>query len=69
MDGSPSSVLTLGLGDWGSPSLLITLGLGVGEEERPFVVCGTLTLDDVCASVSLDGLCGSLSALECCEVQ
>lgn len=34
MDGSPSAVLTLGLGDWGSPSLLITLGLGVGEVEE-----------------------------------
>lgn len=32
MDGSPSSLLTLGLGAWGSPSLLISLGLGVGEE-------------------------------------
>lgn len=32
MDGSPSSVLTLGLGTWGSPGLLLTLGLGVGEE-------------------------------------
>lgn len=28
MDGSPSSVITLGLGSWGSPSLILTLGLG-----------------------------------------
>jgi hypothetical protein len=28
MIGSPSSVLTLGLGSWGSSSLLVTLGYG-----------------------------------------
>ena len=28
MIGSPSSVLTLGLGSWGSTSLLVTLGYG-----------------------------------------
>jgi len=28
MIGSPSSVLTLGLGSWGSTSLLLTLGYG-----------------------------------------
>ena len=28
MIGSPSSVLTMGLGLWGSPSLLVTLGYG-----------------------------------------
>ncbi len=28
---SPSSVLTLGLGNWGSASLLVTLGFGSGE--------------------------------------
>lgn len=33
MDGSPSSVLTLGLGAWGGPGLLLTLGLGIAEEE------------------------------------
>ena len=31
MTGSPSSVLTMGLGSWGSPGLLITLGYGVGQ--------------------------------------
>ena len=30
MDGSPSSVLTIGLGSWGSVNLLTTLGLGIG---------------------------------------
>lgn len=30
MNGSPSSVLTLGLGSWGSTGLVLTLGLGVG---------------------------------------
>jgi len=28
MNGTPSSVLTMGLGSWGSPSLIITLGYG-----------------------------------------
>jgi hypothetical protein len=28
MIGSPSSVLTMGLGSWGSSSLLVTLGYG-----------------------------------------
>lgn len=32
LTGSPSSVLTLGLGSWGSTGLLLTLGFGVGEE-------------------------------------
>ena len=31
MNGSPSSVLTLGLGSWGSVGLLITLGYGVSQ--------------------------------------
>ena len=31
MNGSPSSVLTMGLGSWGSPGLLLTLGYGVGQ--------------------------------------
>lgn len=31
MDGSPSSVLTMGLGDWGSVNLLTTLGYGIGS--------------------------------------
>lgn len=26
--GSPSAILTLGLGSWGSPSLMVTLGYG-----------------------------------------
>ena len=29
MDGSPSSVLTMGLGSWGSVNLLTTLGYGI----------------------------------------
>jgi hypothetical protein len=31
MNGSPSSVLTMGLGSWGSTGLLLTLGFGTGE--------------------------------------
>lgn len=31
MDGSPSSVLSLGFGSWGSSGLVVTLGFGVGE--------------------------------------
>jgi hypothetical protein len=34
MDGSPSSVLTFGLGSWGSIGLNVTLGLGVGEDSN-----------------------------------
>ncbi len=32
MDGSPSSVISLGFGSWGSPGLVLTLGFGQGEE-------------------------------------
>lgn len=32
LTGSPSAILTLGLGSWGSPSLMLTLGFGVGEQ-------------------------------------
>jgi hypothetical protein len=31
MDGSPSSVISVGFGTWGSTGLVLTLGLGVGE--------------------------------------
>lgn len=30
MDGSPSSVISLGFGSWGSSGLTLTLGFGVG---------------------------------------
>jgi len=30
MNGSPSSVLTMGYGAWGSPGLVLTLGYGIG---------------------------------------
>ena len=30
MNGTPSSVLTMGLGAWGGPSLIVTLGYGIG---------------------------------------
>lgn len=30
MNGTPSSILTMGLGAWGSPSLIVTLGYGIG---------------------------------------
>jgi hypothetical protein len=38
MDGSPSSIITLGLGNGtfnGSPSLVVTLGFGVGDATEP----------------------------------
>lgn len=31
MDGSPSSVISLGLGSWGSTGLVLTLGLGISD--------------------------------------
>lgn len=31
MNGSPSAIITLGLGSWGSPGLVVTLGYGVRE--------------------------------------
>jgi len=30
MNGSPSSVITMGYGTWGSPGLVLTLGYGIG---------------------------------------
>jgi hypothetical protein len=44
--GSPSAIITLGLGSWGSPGLILTLGYGVGEQgetnigawSRPIIV-------------------------------
>ena len=38
MTGSPSSVLTMGLGSWGSPGLMLTLGYGITQ---PAVETGT----------------------------
>lgn len=35
MDGSPSSVLTMGLGSWGSVGLVLTSGLGLGAQGQP----------------------------------
>lgn len=32
MDGSPSSVLSVGFGSWGSTGLVVTLGYGVGAD-------------------------------------
>lgn len=29
MVGSPSAIITLGLGSWGSPGLIVTLGYGI----------------------------------------
>lgn len=37
MDGSPSALLTVGLGAWGSSGLLLTLGLGVGDATNQLV--------------------------------
>ena len=31
MTGSPSSVLTMGMGSWGSPGLMVTLGYGIPQ--------------------------------------
>lgn len=42
--GSPSAILTLGLGSWGSSSLVVTLGYGVGEEAVVGHLCGDVTL-------------------------
>jgi hypothetical protein len=30
MNGSPSSVISMGYGSWGSPGLVLTLGYGIG---------------------------------------
>lgn len=30
MNGSPSSVISMGYGNWGSPGLVLTLGYGIG---------------------------------------
>lgn len=38
MDGSPSSVLTLGFGSWGSVSLVVTLGLGIEAAAPPTTI-------------------------------
>lgn len=43
MDGSPSSIIMLGLGNGtfdGSPSLVLTLGFGVGEEVATGTIVG-----------------------------
>lgn len=42
MAASPSSVLTLGLGDWGTPSLVITTGYGAGAAIVTAAITGTL---------------------------
>lgn len=44
MNGSPSAILTLGLGSWGSSSLLLTLGLGVGAEAEVPVFARSCTV-------------------------
>lgn len=31
MDGSPSAIITMGLGAWGSVGLVVTLGYGSGD--------------------------------------
>ena len=40
MDGSPSSVLTLGFGSWGSVNLVVTLGFGIGAGGGGTVIDG-----------------------------
>lgn len=35
MDGSPSSVLSLGYGSWGSVGLVVTLGFGISTVSDP----------------------------------
>lgn len=45
MDGSPSSVISLGYGSWGSAGLVLTLGFGVGAAiDNTGQLCGTLTV-------------------------
>lgn len=34
MIGSPSAIITIGLGDWGNPSLMLTVGYGQGESAK-----------------------------------
>lgn len=38
MNGSPSAILTLGLGAWGSPSLIVTMGYGLGVAADPIQI-------------------------------
>jgi hypothetical protein len=47
LEGSPSSVLTLGLGSWGSSSLAITSGFGVGEAATVVAVRPVLTWETI----------------------
>jgi hypothetical protein len=51
MDGSPSSVLTFGLGSWGSTGLVVTLGMGVGEA-NPATLVGQWSNVIPCQSVN-----------------
>ena len=37
MNGSPSSVLSLGFGAWGSVGLVVTLGFGIGVQSATLV--------------------------------
>ena len=46
MTGSPSAIISLGLGIWGSPGLVVTLGLGQGAVVvDPFYPSQLPTLD------------------------
>ena len=45
MDGSPSSVVSLGFGSWGSTGLVLTLGLGIGAASLPHpLTCSAIRL-------------------------
>lgn len=38
MDGSPSAIITLGLGSWSEAGLILTLGYGIGAEVEPLQI-------------------------------
>jgi hypothetical protein len=65
MDGSPSSVLTFGLGSWGSTGLVVTLGMGVGEA-NPATLVGQWSNVIPCKSSNQRIECQSSNArIEC----
>ena len=51
MDGSPSSVISLGFGSWGSIGLVVTLGYGIGVSS-PVTLVGTWSKIIECVSAN-----------------
>lgn len=56
MAASPSSVISLGLGDWGTPSLVITLGYGAGAPVVTATITGTLSGGATESQIVIGGL-------------